>query len=206
MSTGMHAVNRWIAPLKRRLTLMIGRSVLRLVDDAMQLQSLQVEALAGETLDGVERFQQYGFTSHPHPDAEAIILSVAGERANAVVIAVDDRRYRITNLTAGEVALYDDQGQSVIMKRDGIVIDTDRPDGVQITAPIVTVNAPVVTVDSADSVIVTAPVVTVDSADVRLGGQSGPAVARVGDMVSVSAGSSAGQWPIVSGSAKVTAA
>ena len=152
-----------------------------------------------ETLDGVERFQQYGFTSHPHPDAEAIILFVAGERANAVVIAVDDRRYCITNLTAGEVALYDDQGQSGITKRDGIVMDISRPGGVQITAPIVTVNA-------TDSVSVTVPVVTVDSSEVRLGGQSGPAVARVGDMVSVSAGSSAGSWPIVSGSAKVTAA
>ena len=199
MSITMHAINRWIAPLKRRLTLMIGRSVLRLVDDTMQLQSLQVEALADETLDGVERFQQYGFTSHPHPEAEAVMLSVAGERANAVVIAVEDRRYRITSLTAGEVALYDDQGQRVVLQRDGIIIDTDRPGGVQITAPIVTIN-------SRDSVTVTAPIVTVDSPEVRLGGPSGPAVARVGDLVSVSAGSSAGSWPIVSGSAKVTAA
>ena len=40
----------------------------------------------------------------------------------------------------------------------------------------------------------------------ELGDEGGPAVARVGDMVSVTAGSSAGLWPIVTGSDLVNAA
>jgi phage gp45-like len=37
---------------------------------------------------------------------------------------VDDRRYRLRGLAAGEVALYDDQQQVVILSRDGVEIRT----------------------------------------------------------------------------------
>ncbi|MBL4774485.1 MAG: phage baseplate assembly protein V [Mariprofundus sp.] len=46
----------------------------------------------------------------------------------------------------------------------------------------------------------------VTAGNVHLGGLGGQPVARIGDKVAVGAGSSAGQWPIVSGSAKVNAA
>jgi len=48
--------------------------------------------------------------------------------------------------------------------------------------------------------------VVILSSSIELGAEGGPAVARVGDLVDVASGSSAGQWPIVSGSAKVKAA
>lgn len=54
-------------------------------------------------------------------------------------------------------------------------------------------------------VTVKAPVVLVESPDVRLGGDGGPQVARVGDMVNVAYGSSSGLHPIVTGSDRVTA-
>ena len=92
--------------------LMIGRAVLSLVDDARKLQVVQVQALAPETLDGVERFQQYGMTSHPHPGAECVVLAVGGMRQHPIVIAVDDRRYRVTGLEGGEVCIYTDEDGS----------------------------------------------------------------------------------------------
>lgn len=42
--------------------------------------------------------------------------------------------------------------------------------------------------------------------DTDLGGSGGNPIARVGDKVKVDAGSSAGEWPIISGSSKVKAA
>lgn len=54
-------------------------------------------------------------------------------------------------------------------------------------------------------VTVKGPVVIVDSPDVRLGGSGGAQVARIGDKVNVSSGSSTGLWPIVTGSDTVTA-
>ncbi len=51
-----------------------------------------------------------------------------------------------------------------------------------------------------DLTTVTSPSVVVQSDSIDLGGPGGPRVARVGDMVEVGAGSSAGLWPIVEGS------
>ena len=36
---------------------------------------------------------------------------------------LSDRRYRLKGLQTGEVAVYDDQGQSVTLTREGIVVD-----------------------------------------------------------------------------------
>ena len=100
---------------------MIGRAVLRVVDDSAGLQLVQVEGLQGEVLDQVERIQQYGFTSHPRPGADAIILSIGGARQNAVVL-VDDRRTRPKDLAEGEVMLYGPQANQFIkLKADGSV-------------------------------------------------------------------------------------
>lgn len=112
---------RLVEPLKRRVLSMISRGVVKLINDAAGRQELQLVALDAQTLDRIERFQEYGFTSHPHPDAEAVVLSLAGARDHSIVIAVEDRRYRLQGLAAGEVALYDDLDQKVHLKRNGIV-------------------------------------------------------------------------------------
>ena len=78
-----------------------------------------------EILEKVERFQEYGFTSVPKNGAEAVLVAVGGSREHGLVVAIDDRRYRLKGLAAGEVALYDDQGQKVHLKRDGIYAETD---------------------------------------------------------------------------------
>jgi phage baseplate assembly protein V len=100
------------------------RAVIKLVKDGLKTQSVQLNILAGETTpDDTERFQQYGFTSVPLEGAEAIVLHLGGGRDHGVVIATEDRRYRLTGLADGEVALYDDQDQKIHIKRDRIVIE-----------------------------------------------------------------------------------
>jgi uncharacterized Zn-binding protein involved in type VI secretion len=42
--------------------------------------------------------------------------------------------------------------------------------------------------------------------NVDLGGSGGQPIARIGDKVEITGGSSAGQWPIISGSSKVKSA
>lgn len=112
---------RALAPLRQRLALMVGRAVVLLVQDGLKLQGLQVSLLAEEVREDVERFQNYGFTSHPLPGAEAIAVGVAGSRDHMVVLAVDDRRYRLVGLQAGEVAIYTDEGDKIVLKRGGTV-------------------------------------------------------------------------------------
>lgn len=115
-------IQKMLAPLQRRIALMVSRAVITMVNDSLKMQGLQVNLMADVTRDGVERFQNYGFTSNPHPGAEGIMVSVGGNQDHGIVIAVDDRRYRLTGLAKGEVALHDDLGQKVHLTRNGIVI------------------------------------------------------------------------------------
>lgn len=118
----MSALQRALQPLKSRLQMMVGRAIVAAIDDSTTMQTVQIELAADEAQDGAEHFQPYGFAAHPHPGAEAIALSVGGLRGHALVITVADRRYRLTGLQAGEAALHDDQGQVVLLARDGIRI------------------------------------------------------------------------------------
>lgn len=133
-------LQRVLGPLNRRISNMIARAVVRLVSDDTKLQSLQVSLLAETTRDGAERFQQYGFTSHPHVGAEAIVLFPFGNRDHPIVIAVDDRRYRKTGLEPGETALYTDEGDFILMKR-GRIVQVVAGAKLDVTAPEVVVAA-----------------------------------------------------------------
>ncbi|MDF8551973.1 HK97 family phage prohead protease [Escherichia coli] len=70
-----------------------------------------------------EHLEPYGFTARANSGAEAVVLFPDGDRSHAVVVTVSDRRYRLKGLQTGEVAVYDDQGQSVTLTREGIVVD-----------------------------------------------------------------------------------
>lgn len=111
-----------IRDVGRRVAMMLARGVLAAVSDGGGLQGLRLRLLADEEKDGIERVQQYGLTSVPLAGAEAVIVFLGGNRDHGLVVAVDDRRYRLRGLRGGEVALYDDLGQSVHLTRDGIVI------------------------------------------------------------------------------------
>ena len=101
---------------------MVGRAVLSAAaNDSTKLQTLQISALADETLEGLERFQNYGFTSVPFKGAEAVVVFPQGNRDHGIVIAVDDRRYRLKGMANGEVAMYTDEGHYVQIKRGGVV-------------------------------------------------------------------------------------
>lgn len=133
-------LSRVVGGLSRRLALIVNRVAVRLVNDALRLQNVQIDVLNDETLDNVVRMQEYGFTSNPQPGAEGIALSPSGRRSNTVVICVDDRRYRLRNLASGEVALYTDEGDSIWLRR-GRNIEVNAGSKVKVTAPNVEVVA-----------------------------------------------------------------
>lgn len=109
------------APMARRVRLLARRAIVRLVYDGPKMQELQLAIMAGEVRDRVERWEDYGLTSHPRASAEALVLALGGNTGHSAVIRVADRRYRLRGLAEGEVALYDDQSQVVHLKRDRII-------------------------------------------------------------------------------------
>lgn len=124
-----------------RVRMMLSRAIVRLVDDAPGAQEMQIDLLEDESQDGVERLQNYGFTSVPKPDAEAVVGCMGGLRSHAIVLAVEDRRFRLTGLAEGEVAIYDDLGNVVKLGRDRIEITAIAE--LKITAPITKIEGDV---------------------------------------------------------------
>jgi phage baseplate assembly protein V len=114
-------IARMISPVHTRVANLFARAVLSRADDDKEIQELQLGILDGETRDGIERFQEYGFTSVPEDGAEAAVLFVGGHRDHGIAVAVDDRRYRPTGLAGGEVCLYHKDGARVHFKADGSV-------------------------------------------------------------------------------------
>jgi phage baseplate assembly protein V len=115
-------MQRMLQPIMNKLRLLVSRGVVRVIDDAKKMQSLQVELHEGELHDQVERFQDFGFTSVPKPEAEAIYLSVGGNRAAGVVVAVSDRQYRPTGMAEGDVCLYTESGERVYLNEADDVV------------------------------------------------------------------------------------
>ncbi|WP_051183013.1 phage baseplate assembly protein V [Desulfocurvibacter africanus] len=144
-------LSRVLAPLWRRIELMLARGVVRLAKEG-KCQYLQLDLLAGETRDKVERFEEYGFASALLPGCEAAVMFVGGHRGHGIVVATADRRYRPNDLQAGETCLYTDEGDRITLRR-GRVVEIQAGAKVTVTAPEVEIVASTsVTVDSPTAV------------------------------------------------------
>lgn len=107
------------------------------------MQGLQLRLTAGEVKDRVEHFEPYGYTSHPLPGAEAVVAFVGGDRSHGVAIVVGDRRFRLAGLKPGEVALYSDEGDTLIFRR-GRMVEFSTESFVVNARKEILLNAPVV--------------------------------------------------------------
>jgi len=96
---------------------LFSRGKLSSSNDSGKVQKVKASLLAGELKDDMERLQEYGFTSRPPDNSEALILSIGGNRDHSIVINCNDRTYRINNLEKGEIAFYTDEGDKMHFKR-----------------------------------------------------------------------------------------
>lgn len=103
--------------IKNAIRNLLSRGVIRLVNSAAKCQLVQIEMLGGEMKDNVEHLEPYGFTSCPHDGAEHVAVFPDGDKSHGVVLVVADRRYRLKGLKAGEVALYTDEGDRIVLRR-----------------------------------------------------------------------------------------
>jgi len=97
------------------------RGVLNRVNTKGGVQMTQVSSLASETNPAGEFFQNYGLTSVPPDGAMAIMLPIGGGTSHSIVIATEHSSYHLQGLEGGEVALYTDQGASIILKRNKVI-------------------------------------------------------------------------------------
>lgn len=137
----MNTETRGLEKFWRRLQMAIGLGRIQTSTDDGNVQMVQVELQGGDVRDNTPRVSEYGFASRPLPGCQAVVIFVGGDRSNGAVIGTNDETHRMRDLQPGEVAIHDDQGQSVYITRAGIVIDGGGK-------PIQITNAPTVTADT----------------------------------------------------------
>lgn len=115
------------------------RGVLTLVKAAGAVQLVQGEGLAGEPLQDCELFQHYGYTSNLPPGTMGIVLPIGGKTAHGIIVATEHGSYRLKNLESGEVAIYTDEGDSIILKRGRLIEATTLT--FRLNAEVMEVNA-----------------------------------------------------------------
>jgi len=124
-------VRKLIDRQRKKAQLMVGRCVLSSSEDKGLLTS-QVEALEGETLEGVERLENYGLAGSPPAGSEGALLCVGGSRDHPLMVGLEHRAHR-PELAEGEVKLYSIFKQMIHLDADGN-IRIKAPKGVIIEA------------------------------------------------------------------------
>ena len=119
-------IDRLFEKHARKMRNIVARGEVGMVDDGPKMQTNQIAILDGELIDGAERAQQYGFSSHPQGGAECFVVFVGADRAHPVILSVDDRRYRVQSSKAGEVIIYTDEGDQIALKRDNTIEVTTK--------------------------------------------------------------------------------
>lgn len=119
-------INRLFAAKMRQMRNIVARGAVKMVGDGSKLQTNQISLLDGELIDGAERAQQYGFSSHPQAGAECFVVFVGADRSHPIILSVEDRRYRVQGCAAGEVVIYTDEGDRIHLKRDNTIEVTTK--------------------------------------------------------------------------------
>ncbi|CAM3169889.1 phage baseplate assembly protein V [Moritella viscosa] len=117
-------INKLLAPLRRKMRMLVSRAVVSVVNDSLKRQNLQVSVLADETVDDVEHFQNYGHCSVAPMGSEAMVVSVAGGRAGLVALAVEDKAVRPVGGIEGDSILYHLEGHNIKLTKGGKAVIT----------------------------------------------------------------------------------
>jgi len=145
--------------LYRRIMSMMGIGKITLTNDAKNNQYIQVQMLPNQVQE-LRVAGMYGHASVAPTDSDAIVIFIAGDRQNGIVIGTVNQAARMKNLAEGESALYDDIGQYVHLTKAGIVINGGG-------LPVTINNTPLVTMDS--NLIVTGTIADLNAVNGTLG-------------------------------------
>ncbi|MBP6010607.1 MAG: phage baseplate assembly protein V [Alphaproteobacteria bacterium] len=130
----------------------IGRGRIKLVDDTKAVQKAQLVLSANEIVDNLIRVGEYGLASNPPTDSDAIVVFIAGDRTKGAIVGTNHQASRLKNLQRGEVAIFDDQGRWIWLKRGSIEIDAKN-------TPVDVKNATVITAKATTKITLDSPLV-----------------------------------------------
>jgi phage baseplate assembly protein V len=112
--------------ISARLSTMISRGVITLVDDSGPTQLVQVETFDGQLADDVEIFQPWGVSFNPTVGSEVIVFALGGAQEHLIALCATDRDVRPTESEGGEGGLYTEQGWKVFVNEAGVTNMTKK--------------------------------------------------------------------------------
>lgn len=120
-------VRALVSPISRQVSMIATRVTITGVNDARKIQTAQVtgravDGVRPETLDDVQRLQQFGFSANPLPGSTGLMICIAGSRAHPVVISCEDGSTRVVGLEPGESCVYNAYGDFVRLKKTGEMV------------------------------------------------------------------------------------
>jgi phage gp45-like len=101
-------------PVWNRLQLLFAHGVGLLLGH----ERVQARVLDEEVLPNLDRVEPYGFSYRPKPGCQTYLLFPSGDRSYGVAFLIGDKKYNM-QLQEGEVALHDDEGNHVHLRRGG---------------------------------------------------------------------------------------
>jgi phage baseplate assembly protein V len=142
------------------------------------VQLVQIDGVADEQLQDNELMQHYGYTSNPPAGTMGVVLPVGGRTAHGIVVATEHGTYRLKALKPGEVAVYTDEGDSIVLKRGRLIEVTTQTLKINASTK-VEITTPDMVVTAANQVLMTTPLVkasAVVTADGKINGNGGMAI------------------------------
>jgi len=121
----MEGISRALAPIRRKIFLLVGRAILSAVNNSEKTMKIQVIGLKDETITDVESPNDYGFISNPPVDGstEVTIAFINGNRDQGIALKTHHRDSRPKDLKEGEVRIYDKEENKITLTSNGIEIE-----------------------------------------------------------------------------------
>ena len=107
----------------RRMRQIVGLARITATDDTQSAHQVQISFGDGQTRDKTSVMAIYGLHSHAPLHSDVVVLSIGGDRSNALVIGTGNQDARPRNTAPGVTGLHDDQGTSIMLYRDRIEIN-----------------------------------------------------------------------------------
>lgn len=111
-----------------RIKSVVGKALIESVSDSNDIQLVKISGLADEVQSNIERVQDYGITSNPPVESEAVVLYINGGKDHGIVIKTDSSEYRVQGLASGEVCIYSQFGQKILLDENGDIVFNDGTD------------------------------------------------------------------------------
>lgn len=136
----MSAVKTLFESLVQKLRHSSGLGEVKMTDDSKDTQEAQITGYGGFARDRARRYETYGISIRPLKGAGVLWQFVGWISGHVAILAYPEPRYRKKNLQEGEVCLYTDEGDYILLSR-GRIIKVVAGTEIDVTAPTVVVTA-----------------------------------------------------------------